>query len=193
VETGLLMRTEASPSLNFLIYIQNIYLNQTGTGENNRFPYVPTKVAFAEAFEERFQELWKNVSRKIAEHPFNDVKILHDKQDIFYQELFENAPDSFNGYREIYKAFNAWWGSFAGGFAVERSMDEMGHTLYLELANSLKQRGIEPRKELQLHLIYDECQLANAETAPYFAVLAIKDFFVANKELVPKILAILSE
>lgn len=80
-----------------------------------------------------------------------------------------------------------WWDSFAGRFSVERAIDEKSEKLYVELANSLIQRGIAPQKELNISLLYDDFPLGNSEVSSYFAVVSIKDFFVRYKELLAKL------
>ncbi|MGE8081379.1 hypothetical protein [Peribacillus loiseleuriae] len=187
MENSLLMRTEAPYALNFLIYIQNIYLNQNRNEEELRFPYYPSKVAFKEEFDLDYKNLWDKVSQRISDHHSNGVKIFYEEKDLFYQSLFVNNSDSLKEFNEIYKSFKVWWGSFAGHFAVERSIDEKCEKLYVELASSLTQKGIEPQKELSISLVYDECLLVNLEVFSYFAILPIKDFFVKHNELAPKL------
>ncbi|WP_249365692.1 hypothetical protein [Cytobacillus citreus] len=101
--------------------------------------------------------------------------------------MFVIDTDSLKNFNEIYKIFKVWWNSFAGRFSIERSIDDMGHTLYADLAKSLVQRGIKPKKDLNISLIYDECLLADAQVSSYFAILPIRDFFIKYKELVPKL------
>ncbi|MBA9029437.1 hypothetical protein [Peribacillus huizhouensis] len=180
------MRTEASCALNFLIYIQNIYLNQNLSKEEYKFPYFPLKVDFKEEFELKYKELWGEISQRISDHHSNGVKIFHEKKDLYFQSLFIDNKDSYKNYSEIYQTFRVWWDSLAGGFSIERSIDEKSEKLYVELANSLIQREIVPQKELNIYLVYDEC-LLNLEVSSYFAVLSVKDFFVKYKELVPKL------
>ncbi|MGE8081478.1 hypothetical protein [Peribacillus loiseleuriae] len=187
MENSLLIRTEAPYTLNFLIYTQNIYLNQNRNEEELRFPYYPSKVAFKEEFDLDYKNIWDKVSQRISDHHSNDVKIFYEEKDLFYQSLFVNNSDSLKEFNEIYKSFKVWWGSFAGHFAVERSIDEKGEKLYVELASSLTQKGIEPQKELSISLVYDECLLVNLEVSSYFAILSIKDFFVKYNELVHKL------
>ncbi|MFT4416861.1 hypothetical protein ACLM5H_23650 [Fredinandcohnia humi] len=170
-----------------MIYIQNIYLNQNRNEEELRFPYYPSKVAFKEEFDLDYKYLWDKVSQRISDNPSNGVKIFYEEKDLFYQSLFVNKSDSLKEFNKIYKSFKVWWDSFAGHFSVERSIDEKGEKLYVELANSLTQKGIEPKKELSICLLYDECRLVNLEVSSYFAVLTIKDYIVKYNELVPKL------
>lgn len=165
-----------------MIYIQNIFLNQRRNEEDLRVPYLSTKIAFKEDFELNYEELWKEISQKI----FNDNK-NHEEKDLFYQRLFVIDTDSLKNFNEVYKTFKVWWNSFAGRFSIERSIDDKRHTLYVDLSNSLVQRGIKPKKNLNISLIFDECLLANAQVSSYSAILPIRDFFVKYKELAPKL------
>ncbi|KAB8133620.1 hypothetical protein F9U64_11990 [Gracilibacillus oryzae] len=186
MENSFEMETDTSFTLNFLIYIQNMYLNQIRKKDEPRFPYLSTKVVFKEGFEIKYRELWNEVSQKIFSSN-NDMKIFYEDKDLFYLKLFENSPDNLKSFNEVYKAFRVWWGSFAGRFSMERSIDETGHTLYVDLSNWLMQRGETPQKRLHISLIYDECVLADTPVSSYLAVIPIRDFFINYKELVPRI------
>ena len=187
---SLQMRTEATYSLNFLVYIQNIFLNQTQSKEEFKFPYIPFKYIFQEDFELCYKKLWDEVSQRISEHPMNDIKIFNEEKDLFYQSLFVPSNDTLKDYNEIYQSYKIWWDSFAGRFSVEMSIEEVAQKLYMELANSLIQNEIEPQKDLNISLIYDECLFVNLDAPSYFAVLSTKDLFVKYKETVLKLLII---
>lgn len=187
MENTLLMRTEASHSLNFLVYIQNIFLNRSQSRDELKFPYIPTRCEFRKDFDMRYRELWDEVSKRISEHPINDLKIFAEEKNLFYKGLFVENDDTLNEFNEIYNSFKVWWGSFAGRFSVERSIDEKGQEIYAELASLLLEKGIKPQKELNISLIYDECVLVDLEPSSYFAVLSIRDCFVNYKELIPKL------
>gem|GEM_PF-1106590 len=187
LDNSLLMKTDTSLTLNFLIYLQNIFLNQNQNEEELRFPYLSNRMMFKEHFELKYKELWNEVSEKIYNDDGSDLRIFYEEKDVFYQRLFINNADSLEGFNEVYKSFQVWWGSFAGSFSVERSINEIGRSLYLELANFLKNSGVEPQKHLNIILVYDDCLLANDEVYSYFAILPIKDFFVKYKELVSKL------
>ncbi|MDA7027522.1 hypothetical protein PJ311_13095 [Bacillus sp. CLL-7-23] len=55
MENSFVMVTDAPVSLNFLIYIQNIFLNQKR--QELRFPYLSTRIVFKEDFELKYKEL----------------------------------------------------------------------------------------------------------------------------------------
>lgn len=184
---SLIMKTDTSFSLNFLIYIQNIFLNQNRNEEDLRFPYLSTRIAFNVDFKLKYKELWNEISQRISEDNKNDIRTFYEEKDLFYQRLFVADADNFENFNEIYKTFKVWWDSFAGRFSIERSIDEMGQKLYWDLANLLVQKGIEPQKELNISLIYDECLLANNQVSSFLAVLPTRAFFVKYKELVSKL------
>jgi hypothetical protein len=187
MENTLLMRTEASYSLNFLIYLQNIYLNQHQNNAPLKYPYIPTNCEFRKDFEVGFKELWDHISNIISEHPMNDQRIFFEEKNIFYQSLFLVNEDTLQKYDEIFLSYKVWWGSFAGRFAIERSFDVHSQDIYTALANLLVEKGVRPQKELDISLIYDECLFAELEPISYFAVLPIKDWFINYKELIPKL------
>ncbi|MEK3817531.1 hypothetical protein MKY20_00025 [Cytobacillus sp. FSL W8-0315] len=187
MENSLIMKTDTSFALNFLIYLQNIFLNQNRNQEDLKFPYLSTKMMFKEDFELKYKELWNEVSQRISDDNKIDVKIFYEEKDLFYQRLFVIDADTLMDFNETYKTFEVWWNSFAGRFSIERSIDEMGQKLYWDLANLLVQKRIKPQKELNISLIYDECLLADAQVSSYFAVLPTRDFFAKYKELVSKL------
>lgn len=185
MENSLEMETDTSFTLNFLIYMQNIYLNQN-RNEDLRFPYLSTNMGFKEDFEIKYKELWNEVSQKVFTND-NDMKIYFEDKNLFYQRLIENSADNLKSFNEVYKAFQVWWGSFAGQFAVERTIDETSYTLYVDLKNWLMQKGKTPLKRLHISLIYDDCVLANTPVSSYLAVIPIRDFFINYKELALRI------
>ena len=187
MDNSLLMKTDTSFTLNFLIYIQNIFLNQNQNEEDLRFPYLSNRLMFKEHFEIKYKEIWNEVTERIYSDDGSDLRIFYEEKDVFYQRLFMNNADSLIGFNEVYKSFQVWWGSFAGRISVERSIDEIGRNLYLELANFLKDNEVEPQKYLNIILLYDDCLLANNEVYSYFAIISIKDFFVKYEELVSKL------
>jgi L-rhamnose mutarotase len=185
-----IMRTEANYSLNFLVYIQNIYLNQTQSRDEIKFPYLPATYIFQEDFEIQFRKLWIEVSNRISHHPIHDLEIFTEEKMLFYQRLFAESETSMGDYEDIYQSFTAWWDSFAGRFAIERSIDidDKGQKIYMELAKLLTQKGIEPQNDLNISLLYDDCIVANMKPSSNFAVIPIRDFFINYKKLIPQIL-----
>ncbi|MGM0904534.1 MAG: hypothetical protein ACQEXB_26005 [Bacillota bacterium] len=187
MENTLLMRTEASYSLNFLIYLQNIYLNQNQNKDPLKYPYRPTKCEFRKDFEKSFKEVWNQISKRIPEHPKHDQNIFFEEKNIFYKSLFIENDDTLQEFAEIYLSFKVWWGSFAGRFAIERSFDVHGQDIYGALVNLLLEKEMKPQRELDISLIYDECFFVDLDPAGYFAVLPIKEWFVNYKQIISKL------
>jgi len=189
MRNSLTMRTDAPYTLNFLIYLQNIYVNQKQTEEEFRFPYLAEQVMFSSNFEANFKELWQDVSIKLSKDNSNgmDLILFNDENEIFYEKLFISDSNNLKKFKEIHTSFRVWWGSYAGSFAVERSIDDPIHNLYLTLANALKKNKIAPKNQLNIHLIYDECLLTNTECYSYYKVLSILDIHANHQELVSKL------
>lgn len=177
-----IMRTSASYSLNFMVYIQNIYLNQNSSEKDEyKFPYIPAlNITFQEKFESSYIELWDEITRRITAYDVNDTKIFYEDKELFYQSLFVNCDSNLKEFNEIYNTFIIWWESFAGHFAIERSIDEVGQELYADLANILPKKD----RELNISLIYDECPLVGLDLTLDLVIIPIKDFFVKYEVLV---------
>ena len=187
MDNSLLIRIDASRSLNFLIYIQNIYLNQKDPEKGYKFPYHSTKTHFTHNFEEAYEKLWDTISTSLTASSSNDLKIFYDESTLFRENLFMAGSEGLKEYSEIHQSFNVWWGSFNGCFSVERSIDVQSENVYAELVTALAKRRVAPQKELAISLIYDELLVGKLEIFPYFAVLSTKDFFVHYEELIPKL------
>lgn len=194
MKNSLSMRIDTPFTLNFLIYLQNIYLNQKQKGEQFKFPYLTELILFCDDFEVKFKELWEDISIEISEDASNgvDLNLFNDEKNLFYEKLFIPNSDSLKTYNEIHIGFRVWWSSYAGSFSVERAIDDPSHNIYMELTNSLKKNEIEPKKQLNISLIYDECLLSNTEFYSYFTVLSIANIHANHKELVFKLQSCIS-
>jgi len=187
VEKELFIATDAPYTLNFMLYIHNIFLNQNQSTEKHKYPFFSSKVDFNENFVSEYKDLWNDIIERLSKPQCNEMKIFYEEKDLFYQRLFVMNIDSLQIYNEIYNTFEIWWGSFAGRFSIERSIDEPLDKLYRELAKLLNQNNVKIQSQLKISLIYEECLLANEEVSPYFAVIPIRDFFVNYKDLAPKL------
>ena len=181
------IQTDVSASLNFLIYIQNMYLNEQKTFERPRFPYVAQPVSFHDDFEERFAALWKEVAQQMAKDRYCDSALFYKKLENKFSSLFTTDTNGLNNFREIRKSFEAWWGSYAGGFTLDRSLGGWLDKLYHDLAKTLKENGKEPEQHMHISLLYDECVLGDVLPYSYFAILPIEAFLVTYKQLVTEV------
>ncbi|RTQ92515.1 hypothetical protein [Lysinibacillus telephonicus] len=187
MDSSLNIILNATNSLNFLIYLQNIYLNQNHRGRHLKYPYLSTSISFKDDFDFEFKKLWNEVSQRICDDGGNDLHIFHHEKYVFYKKLFISSVDSLKMYDEVYTAFQVWWSQYAGQFAIERSVDAPMHSLYHNLANLLKESKIEPKKYLNISLIYDECLLVNNKISSNFGVLSIEHILSKHNQLSQKL------
>ncbi|MEW8971586.1 MAG: group-specific protein, partial [Mesobacillus sp.] len=125
-QSGFEMEVNAPYSLNYLIAIQNIYLNSKNTDcESPLFPYVDSSTwgILEEEFEETFTQVWEaSVQKNSREHMYDHNGVLQfDKQ--LYQKLFKNNESGSFGYSESVKFFLAWWNGLHGKIAIEATFD----------------------------------------------------------------------
>ncbi|RTR33982.1 hypothetical protein EKG37_07155 [Robertmurraya yapensis] len=187
MKNTLQMRIDPSYTLNFLIYIQNIYQNRDAQNEKLKFPYTPTKYQFHKDFELNFKEIWFEVTMRISENPLNDQEIFYDEKHLFYHGLFAENNETLRQYNELHQSFRVWWASLAGHYSVERAIDEKVHKMYTELADILLEKRIKPEKPLNISLIYDDCILVALEPDSYFAVISIWDCILDYKKLIQRL------
>lgn len=187
MDNSFVISLDESHSLNFLIYLQNIYLNQQRRGKHLKYPYLSMTIPYKEDFESRFKELWEEVLQKIFDDKVHDLNLFHKGKYLFYERLFISNDSSLKLFDEIYTAFQVWWSSNVGHFAIERSVDEMVHPVYLELANFLMESKRTPKTNLHISLIYDDCLLVKNEVSSYFAVLSLNDMYYKQDQLASKL------
>ncbi|WP_242243146.1 hypothetical protein [Bacillus cereus group sp. BfR-BA-01309] len=175
--------TNTSYCLNFMIYIQNIYLNQKENKENLRFPYIAKQVNFSTDFEANFKELWYTLRKQIANDRY-DLQIFYEENHIFYEKLFDTQLCSEDSFQELVCSFKVWWTSIAGQLSLEWSVSEYSTQLYNDLVLYLKKNEIEPLQQLHISLLYDDCVFTKDNITSYSAVLPTKHFFINYRDVV---------
>lgn len=179
------LTTNTSISLNFLIYLQNLYLSQLDR-EKNRFPSyrVPFSI-FHEDFEKNFNALWEDVVSRIEANEVNDYKLFHEDKTLFSKSLFNEQAVSSVKFEDIYRSFQNWWGSFAGSFAIGRAADDKVSQLYHELAN---QQGEKVAAEkLYISILYDDCILAQLDKTEKINITSIPEIHIRYKDVVKRL------
>ncbi|HGO9418731.1 hypothetical protein PDQ04_11770 [Bacillus cereus] len=177
------IHTNASHCLNFMIYIQNMYLNQKEKKGNLRFPYIAKTLHFSSDFETNFKELWHSLRKQIANNRY-DLQIFHEENHIFYEKLFNTQLCNEDSFKELVCSFQVWWTSIVGQLSLERSVDEYGQQLFNDLVLYLKQNEIEPLQQLHISLLYDDCLLVKENIFSYSAILPTKTFFINYRDVV---------
>ncbi|MFE6587317.1 hypothetical protein ACFVM9_21745, partial [Bacillus mobilis] len=179
--------TNTSFCLNFMIYIQNMYLNQKEKKENLRFPYIAKQVNFSTDFEDNFKELWHTLRKQIANDRY-DLQIFYEENHIFYEKLFDTQLCNEDSFKELVCSFKVWWTSIAGQLSLEWSVSEYSTQLYNDLVLYLKQNEIEPLQQLHISLLYDDCVFAKENIASYSAIVPTKTFFIGYRDVVATLL-----
>ncbi|WP_436864534.1 hypothetical protein [Bacillus fungorum] len=177
------IHTNTSYCLNFMIYIQNIYLNQKEKKESLRFPYIARKFNFTNDFEANFKELWHTLRKQIANDKY-DSQIFHEENHIFYKKLFDTHLCNEKSFKELICSFKVWWTSIVGQLSLEHSVDKYVQQLYNDLVLYLKQNQIEPLQQLHISLLYDDCVFAKDNITSYSAILPTQHFFMNYRDVV---------
>ncbi|TCJ82260.1 UNVERIFIED_ORG: hypothetical protein EDC93_103444 [Bacillus cereus] len=177
------IHTNTSYCLNFMIYIQNIYLNQNEKKEHLRFPYIAKQVNFSTDFEDNFKELWYTLRKQIANDRY-DLQIFYKENHIFYEKLFDTQLCNEDSFQELECSFKVWWTSIAGQLSLEWSVSEYSTQLYNDLVLYLRKHQIEPLQQLHISLLYDDCVFIKDNITSYSAVLPTKHFFINYRDVV---------
>lgn len=181
---NLLVVTTTSTSLNFLIYVQNLYLSQKEQGKN-RFPSyrVPYSI-FHENFEDNFRQLWVTVLKQISENPENDAKFFYEEKEVFGHTLCNGEAISTVKFEDIYRTFQNWWGSFAGGFAIERAAGDKMSQLYFDLTNKHEVN----LEKITMSILYDDCVFAAHQTMQTMAITSVPEVYRRYGDVVDRVL-----
>lgn len=174
----LTMKTEAPTTLNFLIYIQNSYLNAQQKLQQPKFPLHNGSLQFHEQFEAAFSTLWQQLVQQVIQPDCHEMRIFHEEKQLFYEALFVKNDNSYRAFLELHEAFHVWWSSFAGGMAIERAVDERMEKLYSELVAYTVNEDIPIQHTFGIHIVYDEIVLAQQIATPYYATVSIPDFYM---------------
>ncbi|ADK05656.1 TPA: hypothetical protein QCU10_002391 [Bacillus anthracis] len=177
------IHTNAPHCLNFMIYIQNIYLNQKEKKENLKFPYIARQFNFSTNFEANFKELWHTLRKQVTNDKY-DSQLFYDENHIFYENLFDNHLCNEELFKELIRSFKVWWTSIVGQLSLERSVDEYEQQLYNDLVLYLKQNEIKPLQQLHISLLYDDCIFVKENISSYSAILPTKTFFINYRAVV---------
>ncbi|HDR7712437.1 TPA: hypothetical protein QCX89_004486 [Bacillus cereus] len=178
-----IIHTNTPHCLNFMIYIQNIYLNQKGKKENFRFPYITKTLHFSLDFKTNSKELWLTLRKQTANDRY-DLQIFHEENHIFYKKLFDANLCDEESFKELICSFKVWWTSIAGQLSIEYSVNNYSEQLYNDLVLYLKQNEINPLQQLHISLLYDDCVFAKDNTTSYSAILPTKQFFINYRDVV---------
>ncbi|MBT2695675.1 group-specific protein [Bacillus sp. ISL-55] len=184
--SGFEMEVTAPYSLNYLMTIQNLYLNSKNKeSERPLFPYVDSSNwgILEEDFEETFAAVWQEAVDQNSQNHMYDHNGALEFDKAIYQKLFKKNESGSFGYSESVKFFLAWWNGLYGKMAIEGMFDlDRMEEVYKELSASIK-----IDKRLRIHLVYDKTVLTGRSERPWYAVVPIEDVFIPGKR--PELLA----
>lgn len=172
-------------SLNFLIYVQNCFLNTTKKYESPKFPYIPSEDGLGlllnhEEFANIFNEIWNEVL--LNYNQIQDKNNNNEKNQLLVQSLFTNQ-EKFN---EFFMSFSAWWKGLTGQLALQNFLsNEKIDKLYENLQEVYKINS-DIEKNITIYLIYDNCRLLSSQKKyENKVVLSIEDI-VMKRNLVER-------
>lgn len=181
VHRGFEMEVNAPFSLNYLIYVQNIYINsEKQNRENPLFPYVDSSTwgLIEDEFKDIFTEVWNEAVNKNGQSGLYDHNGILDLDEQLYQKLFKDNETGLFGYSESVKSFVTWWSGIYGKVSIESVFDENRlNEVYKELSKSLI-----VSKRLRIDLIYDNPVLTENTSSSWYAILPIEDIFNPRKK-----------
>ncbi|MDQ0229227.1 group-specific protein [Metabacillus malikii] len=187
VHSGFEIEINAPYSLNYLIYVQNIFLNSRNQDRKiPLFPYVDSsKWGILDGeFEQTFKEVWEETFNNNLNGMYDHNGIL-DSDKALFQKLFENNETGVFGYLESVKSYLAWWDGIYGQIAIEGIFDEdRMNKIYKELSKS-----INSDKRLKIDLIYDRPILIGQSVGSWYAILTIQDVFTFRYEQRPEVIS----
>ncbi|RSD28846.1 hypothetical protein [Mesobacillus subterraneus] len=177
------LEAHAPFSLNYLVFLQNIFLNQDRKAENRLLhPYLDSSkwgLLPGEEFITNFKAVWKETLQKNSDRRLDHYGIIHDQQ-LLFERLFVQNEEGHHGFTESSAAFLAWWDSMAGRIAVERVFDaDMMQKVYQELVLSLTTNPKNNR--LVIDLLYDRPVLTDQCMGTWYIALPIEDLFIKDR------------
>lgn len=186
------IKSNAPYSLNYLVYIQNAFLNDKR--KNSKFPSF--NIAHWGLLEERlfcdaFKYVWAEMTRRISQSFLADHNGILEMEQKLFQRLFKPDNQGIEGFGESRKSFYAWFSSLAGQITIERAADHIMYyemDIYSKLSNMISLND-EHSQELLISLIYDECLLGDSDYYSWHAIVSLRDLYFQpeKKELVSKI------
>ncbi|MFJ7735078.1 group-specific protein [Lysinibacillus sp. NPDC097287] len=189
----LTIRSSAPYSLNYLVFIQNIFENSQNV-DNQRplFPYVDSSqwgLLQGVEFKITFKELWNEAVNKNMKNSLYDHNGIFELEPEFYQRLFEDDDNGRFGYSESVKLFLSWWGGIYGQMAVERVCVDHIQNIYWKLSESIKPiDDMTLNRQLILNIVYEKPLYGGTMFGSRYAVLHTEEVFINWREIATRLL-----
>jgi hypothetical protein len=185
------LETTAPYSLNYLIFIQNLFLNNNNNQQQSLFPDFNSSdwgILPEGEFDIEFKKIWNEVIYKNVQNQYYDNNGVLENDSSFYRQLFDRNVNGEFGFSESVKLFLSWWNGFYGKIAIEGLFESGGgHEIYNELSKSLKLYNLN-NSQFKINIIYDKQRLFSTTYSLSYAVLPIQELFLNKTEIVPNLL-----
>ncbi|EFI68642.1 group-specific protein [Lysinibacillus sp. HST-98] len=188
------LEVTAPYSLNYLIFIQNLFLNNSSNNNpQSPFPNFNSSgwgILPQEKFNIKFKEIWNEVINNTVQNQYYDSNGVLENESTFYRQLFDRNENGEFGFSESVKLFLSWWNGFHGKIAIEKLFESVGgQVIYNELSQSqiLYDLNI---KQFKINIIYDKQRLFPTTSSLSFAVLPIQELFLNSTDIVSNLLGI---
>ena len=169
------LELNAPYSLNYLIFIQNITLNNSND-DKPLFPYLDSTnwgLKKDEEFAVTFREVWNTAVQKNRSNRKYDHNGILKYDFTLYKSFFENNEKGIQGFNESIKSFLAWWNRVYGKLAVQSVVEPYGlDDIYRELSKSIKTSS---EKRLYIDLIYDKPAIAQYIANTWHCVVPVEE------------------
>lgn len=146
------LKNKVSYNLNFLLYVNNIYLNAENE-KGNFYPWFPiTKDGLLDinVFLENGDKLWKEFSNS---NLINNDIALWKKNRFNYSSLFSENEQGAQKLTVIKRSFLSWFENMGYRF-VEMNGDRIVHFLYDKIISNNKQLNFAD-KDIYIETLYD--------------------------------------
>ena len=179
-QQSLIFSSSASYTLNYLVFLQNVFLNQQAApNEPLRFPYLNSShwgLLDGDVFQEKFKNTFEYVIEHFSHHQSRAQElILTNRQDELFRCLFEPSQIGMQGLEESFLSFITWWKHGAGGSYVSTRLNETSlGAIYNQLNTQVETASVEQRV-LKIDLVYDEIQFSDETIRKNYVVLPIQE------------------
>lgn len=186
------LETTAPYSLNYLIFIQNLFLNNNSNNNpQSSFPNFHSSswgILPKQRFDIKFKEIWNEVIYKNVQNQYYDSNGVLENDELLYRQLFDRNINGEFGFSESVKLFLSWWNGLYGKIAIERLFDSGGgQEIYNELSKSLILSNLN-NSQFKINIIYDKQRLLSTTSSLAYAVVPIQELFLNRTEIVSNLL-----
>jgi hypothetical protein len=174
------LELRSSHSLNYLIYLQNIYLNlQSSITDNHKFPYFihQEKDIEIDDFLNIFRELWNSIVRDYSNEGavFFDPFLTNDGKTIF-KRFFKDNEGGLYLLKYTSESFISWWQNEIGQLAIEHTASQWVQKIFDTVYREIEQtKDATYSSKFIIELTYDNFPLGDIHEGSNFIIIPFKN------------------